>query len=128
MGKSVLLVEDERNIVESLTFILRREGYDVHHAFDGEVGVAEAQRLRPDIVILDLMLPKLSGYDVLRKLRADPPTRDMPVLMLTAKGQTHDRRSAEELGVSGFVSKPFANADVIAEVARLTATRNSPGR
>lgn len=124
MGKRVLLVEDERNIVESLTFVLTREGYEVHHALDGETGLSEAQRLLPDVMILDLMLPKISGYDVLKKIRADGMNRELPVLMLTAKGQAHDRRSAEELGVNGFITKPFANSDVILEVARLIEMRD----
>ena len=119
MGKRVLIAEDERNIVESLTFVLSREGYEVTHAFDGADGLAKARASHPDIIVLDLMLPKLSGFDILKEIRADTAMKSTPVLMLTAKGQAGDRRAAEDLGVNAFVTKPFSNADVVAQIAKL---------
>ena len=119
MGKRVLIAEDEGNIAESLRFLLTREGHLVSLARDGSEALIMVQRTRPDALVLDLMLPKRSGFDVLKELRAMPETRTLPVLMLTAKGQVNDRQAAEYLGVDAFLTKPFANDEVIATVARL---------
>jgi DNA-binding response OmpR family regulator len=119
MATRVLSTEDEPNIAESLTFILNREGYDVSTVFDGE---AALQRLRsdpPDIMILDVMLPKLNGFEVLKLVKADPALQALPVVILTAKGQAHDRRMAEEIGASAFITKPFSNRDIVEQVGRL---------
>jgi DNA-binding response OmpR family regulator len=119
MATRVLITEDEPNIAESLTFILNREGYDVSTVLDGE---AALQRLRsdpPDIMILDVMLPKLNGFEVLKLVKADPTLKALPVMILTAKGQAHDRRMAEEIGASAFITKPFSNRDIIEQVGRL---------
>ena len=125
MTKRVLIAEDERNIAESLRFLLAREGHTVSLAHDGAEALAMVRRARPDTLVLDLMLPKLSGFDVLKELRAEAETRTLPILMLTAKGQANDKQAAEDLGVDAFVTKPFANDDVIATVARLL---NEPER
>ena len=77
------------------------------------------RRAPPKLVVLDVMLPKRSGFDVLKQIRADDMLRELPVLILTAKGQAKDRRTAEELGADGFVTKPYANAEVVDEVRRL---------
>ena len=119
MTQRVLIAEDERNIVESLRFVLMREGYEVSHALDGAEALSLVRRNPPDALVLDLMLPKMSGYDVLKELRADAVTSALPILMLTAKGQAHDRQAAEDLGVDAFMTKPFANSDVIAQIARM---------
>ncbi len=120
MTTRVLITEDEPNIVESLTFILRREGYDVSSALDGETALLRLQRDPPDLVILDVMLPKVNGFEVLKRIKADPALRHLPVMVLTAKGQAHDRRTAEEIGASAFITKPFSNRDIIEQVGRLT--------
>ena len=119
MATRVLITEDEPNIAESLTFILNREGYDVSTVLDGE---AALQRLRsdpPDIMILDVMLPRLNGFEVLKLVKADPALKALPVMILTAKGQAHDRRMAEEIGASAFITKPFSNRDIVEQVGRL---------
>ena len=110
----VLLVEDEANIAEAMRFILTREGWRVSHVADGNLVLAEVQRDPPDLIILDHMLPGLSGLEILSALRADPATRALPVMMLTARGR--DRDLAERAGANRFVSKPFSNADLVAEV------------
>lgn len=120
-GKRIFVIEDERNISEAIRFILTREGWNVDVTADGVAALAILRAAPPDMVILDLMLPGISGFDILRALRADPVTHAIPVLMLTAKGQSADRDEAERLGVSRFMTKPFANADVIAAVRALTA-------
>ncbi|MBN2761370.1 MAG: response regulator [Rhodobacteraceae bacterium] len=112
--KRVLVIEDEPNISEAIRFILTRDGWQVEVEADG---VAALERLRaapPDALILDLMLPDMDGFDVLRRLRAEDATRHVPVLMLTAKGQSADRDLAAKLGVTRFMTKPFANAEVVA--------------
>jgi DNA-binding response OmpR family regulator len=116
MGKHVLLIEDEPNITEAIRFILVRDGWSVSTHQDGADAMAVIARLAPDVVILDLMLPGRSGFDILQDLRADPVTRDLPVMMLTAKGQTRDREMAERYGASRFMSKPFGNAEFLASV------------
>lgn len=117
----VLLIEDEPNIAEAIRFILNRDGCQVATMADG-VGAAEAVRAdRPDLVILDLMLPGCSGLDVVKAIRADPETEAVPVLMLTAKGQGRDREAAEQAGVNRFMTKPFSNADMLASVRELLA-------
>ncbi|MGR3783788.1 MAG: response regulator transcription factor [Albimonas sp.] len=118
-AKRVLIAEDEPHIVESLRFILSREGYDVDDAGDGESACRSLAAERPDLVILDVMLPLLNGFEVLRRLRADPATTGLPVIMLTAKGQAQDRRTAEDIGADAFITKPFSNRDVVDHVHRL---------
>ncbi|MDO8358641.1 MAG: response regulator [Devosia sp.] len=119
MALDVLIAEDEPSILESLDFILRRAGWSISSVTDGDAALAAVRRLRPRLVVLDVMLPKRSGFDVLKQIRADAVTHDLPVLILTAKGQPQDRRTATELGADGFVTKPYANADVVGEVRRL---------
>jgi DNA-binding response OmpR family regulator len=112
MGHHVLLIEDEPNIMEAIRFFLSRDGWRVSCHSDGATAMAEIGRVRPDVIVLDVMLPNRSGFDVLRDLRADPDHGGLPVLMLTAKGQAKDRTRAEGLGASDFMSKPFSNAEV----------------
>ncbi|NGP17565.1 response regulator transcription factor [Devosia aurantiaca] len=119
MPIDILIAEDEPSIMESLDFILRRAGWSIEAVTDGAAALEQARRLQPRMVVLDVMLPKASGFDVLKQLRADAATRDMPVLILTAKGQQQDRRVAEDLGASGFVTKPYSNAEVVEAVRRL---------
>lgn len=119
MASHVLLIEDEPHIAEAIRFILSRDGWQVSTLSDGAGAVAAVQARRPDLVILDLMLPGCSGLEILTALRADPATADLPVMMLTAKGQGRDREAAERAGVSRFMTKPFANADMLASVRAL---------
>ncbi|MEM8956438.1 MAG: response regulator [Pseudomonadota bacterium] len=113
MHHHVLLIEDEPNIIEAIRFILSRDGWQVSCHSDGATAVDTVARLEPDVVVLDVMLPNRNGFDILRELRAQEATARLPVLMLTAKGQAKDRERAEDLGVSAFMTKPFANAEVI---------------
>ncbi|MGB6054049.1 MAG: response regulator [Burkholderiaceae bacterium] len=119
MTARILITEDEPNIVESLTFILKRAGYDVSAVADGEAAVRRLRGDPPDIMILDLMLPKLNGFDVLKLVKTDTLLRTLPVLVLSAKGQAHDRQLAEEIGADAFVTKPFSNRDIIEQIGRL---------
>ena len=119
MAVDVLIAEDEPSILESLDFILRRAGWSRDSVTDGEAVLERVRRNRPRVLVLDVMLPKRSGFDVLKQLRADGETKDLPVLILTAKGQQQDRRIAEELGADGFVTKPYSNSEVVGAVRQL---------
>ena len=120
MTKRVLLAEDEPNIVVSLTFLLERAGFDVESHSNGEDALKAAMALPPDVMVLDVMMPGLDGFEVLRRLRSDAGDSDrLPVLMLTAKGQREDRETALKLGADKFITKPFSNAEVVAAVQEL---------
>ncbi len=121
MGKRVLLIEDEPNIIEAISFILTRDGWTVHTHEDGETAAERVRSRPPDLVILDVMLPGRSGYDILRDLRGAEDTRALPVMMLTARGQTKDREMAMELGATHFMTKPFSNAEILENVRTLVA-------
>jgi DNA-binding response OmpR family regulator len=119
MGKRVLLIEDEPNIIEAISFILSRDGWTVHTHSDGDTAMERVRSTPPDLVILDVMLPGRSGYDILREIRADASTATLPIMMLTARGQTKDRELAERLGATHFMTKPFSNAEVLENVRTL---------
>jgi DNA-binding response OmpR family regulator len=119
MDGTVLLIEDEPNIIEAIRFILSRDGWRVDVHSDGATAFDALRRRRPDVVVLDVMLPGRSGYDVLSDMRDDPDFADLPVLMLTARGQQKDREIAERIGVSKFMTKPFSNGEVLDAVREL---------
>lgn len=119
MAIDILIAEDEPSILESLDFILRRAGWTIGSVTDGDAVLEGVRRLQPRMLVLDVMLPKRSGFDILKHLRADAETERLPVLILTAKGQQQDRRIAEELGANGFVTKPYSNAEVVGAVRHL---------
>ena len=110
---TVLIVEDEANLVTTLKFNLEREGYRVHTAADGEAGLALARTLRPDLILLDVMLPHLSGTELLRRLRHES---DVPVLLLTARTAEIDRVQGLDLGADDYITKPFGVAELLARV------------
>ncbi|MEM0938119.1 MAG: response regulator [Pseudomonadota bacterium] len=116
MTKRILLVEDEPNIVEAIRFILSRDGWQVATHSDGKSAVEAVLRDLPDVVVLDVMLPGRSGFEILRELRDRAETVALPILMLTAKGQVRDREEAERIGVTKFMTKPFSNSDVLRAV------------
>jgi DNA-binding response OmpR family regulator len=119
LAVDILIAEDEPSIMESLDFILRRAGWSIVAVTDGDAALEAVRRHEPRLVVLDVMLPKRSGFEVLKQIRADSLTRSLPVLILTAKGQQQDRRIAEDLGADRFVTKPYANADVVDAVRSL---------
>ena len=119
MTIDVLIAEDEPGILESLDFILKRAGWSVRAVTDGDAVLKSIKSLMPRVVVLDIMLPKQSGFEVLERIRASDTMRDVPVLILTAKGQQQDKRLAEELGADAFVTKPYANAEVVEAVRQL---------
>lgn len=116
----VLIVEDEPNIVESLSFILQRADFDIDTAPDGTEALRQLQRHSYSALILDLMLPGISGLEVLRSVRSDKTLAALPVIVLSAKGQAADRKAAEATGATAFITKPFSNAEVVDRVRELT--------
>jgi DNA-binding response OmpR family regulator len=119
MTKRVLVIEDEPNIIEAVSFILSRDGWEVKTHANGHDAMEAVRARAPDLIILDVMLPGKSGFDILQEIRADAVYGDTPVLMLTARGQTKDREMAERAGASQYMTKPFSNADVLAAVRAL---------
>jgi DNA-binding response OmpR family regulator len=107
-AKTVLVVDDEQDILDLVRFRLEHDGYSVISASDGQTGLALAQSERPDLCILDVMMPKLTGLEVLAHLRADPATADIPVILLTSRGQDADVDRGFELGAHDYVTKPFS--------------------
>ena len=118
-AKRILLAEDEPNIVAPLRYLLEREGFDVDVQDNGQLALQSALDNPPDVMVLDVMLPGIDGFEILRHIRADPKGKFLPVLMLTAKGQREDRERAIRTGANIFITKPFANAELIAAVNQL---------
>ena len=119
MSKTVLLIEDEPHIVAALRFLLQREGLRVIDHGNGQDAMDRIASVSPDLVILDIMLPGKTGMQVLEELRDQDRFSDLPVLMLTAKGQKKDREAAETAGASLFMTKPFANREILRNVKAL---------
>jgi len=122
-NRRILIVDDEPNILASLEFILRRAGFTIDTVMDGAEALGRLRRQRYSGVILDVMLPGMNGFDVLRAVRADATLAGLPVIVLTAKGQANDRRAAEAIGATAFITKPFSNAEVVERVSALTQGR-----
>lgn len=121
MARRVVLVEDEVNIAEAIRFLLSNEGWRVETLANGANAVEIIRKVQPELVMLDVMLPGKSGFEILDELRADPDLASLPVLMLTARGQSRDREMAVKAGVSRFMTKPFSNAEMLEAVRDLTA-------
>ncbi|MDP4180639.1 MAG: response regulator [Bacillota bacterium] len=126
MSKKILIVDDEKNIVDILKFNLKKEGFDTIEAYDGEQGVEMALKHKPDLILLDIMLPKMDGFTVCRKIRQTLAT---PILMLTAKVEEVDKVLGLELGADDYITKPFSPRELMARVKaniRRTALSDAP--
>jgi two-component system, OmpR family, alkaline phosphatase synthesis response regulator PhoP len=121
----VLIVDDEPNIVLSLEFLLGQEGYEVAVARDGAEALARAEELRPDLVLLDVMLPALDGFEVCRRLRAREPAPK--VILLTARGRSAERLRGLDLGADLYVTKPFSTRDLMADIRRCLSGEGGDG-
>jgi len=125
-GQRILIVDDEEAIVEVVSQTLRRHGYETASAADGDDALEKAFSLRPDLVILDLMLPKMDGWEVCRRLKADRQTASVPVLMLTARREERDVVEGLEIGADDYMKKPFSLSELAARVKALLR-RSDPG-
>ncbi|MNE06008.1 Transcriptional regulatory protein YycF [compost metagenome] len=123
MSKSVLIADDEPNIVISLEFLLEQAGYRIRVAHDGKEALEAIQRQPPDLVLLDVMMPNLSGYDLCQKIRENPAWQHMRIVMLTAKGREVEVSKGLALGADAYITKPFSTQELLAQVRDLLADR-----
>jgi DNA-binding response OmpR family regulator len=119
VAKKVLIVDDERNIVTALEFLLQKNGYDVRVAATGEEALAQLDAFRPDLVLLDVMMPKVSGYEVCQRVRSRPDWKGTKIVMLSAKGREVEVSKGMSLGADLYVTKPFSNTELVATIGRL---------
>ena len=118
-GKKILLVDDEPNVVKSLAFVLRKEGYDVSSAANGEDAMTMIQESKPNLMFLDVMMPKKNGYELCQEIKSDSSLRDIHIIMLTAKGQETDREKGLNAGADEFMTKPFSPMVIVDKVKEL---------
>lgn len=116
MSKTILIADDEKNILISLEFLMKREGYVVVVAHDGQEAIDTISREHPDLVLLDVMMPKKTGFDVCQEVRANPDLKDILILMLTAKGRDTDIAKGLAMGANGYVIKPFSTRELAQKV------------
>ncbi len=119
MTKSVLVVEDEPNIVLSLEFLIKQAGYEVRVASDGEEALEAVAEKQPELILLDIMIPKRDGYDVCQTIRANPAWKDIHIIMLTAKGRDVEREKGLALGADDYITKPFSTRELSERVKQL---------
>ena len=119
MPKKVLIVDDEPNIVLSVEFLMQRDGLDVVTASDGQEAVDLLACTAPDLMILDVMMPRKNGFEVCAEVRADPKFSGMPILMLTAKGREAEMKKGLSLGADAYITKPFSTHELVAKVHEL---------
>lgn len=128
MPYSVLVVEDEPHIIESLSFLMKRAGHKVRIARDGDAAIRTMEAETPDLVLLDIALPRRDGLEVCRAIRAEARWRDVRVIMLTARGRELDRRKGLETGADDYILKPFSTSEVVQRVESLLAQGPLPSR
>jgi DNA-binding response OmpR family regulator len=119
MGKRILIADDEPNIVVSLEYLMKREGFEVDIATDGEAALGAVASFRPDLILLDIMLPKKDGFEVCQQIRTNPEWQGLKVVMLTAKGRDTEVAKGLALGADAYVTKPFSTKDLVAQVRQL---------
>ena len=119
MRKKVLIADDEPNIVVSLEFLMRQKGYDVKVVNNGDDALRAVAEFAPDLILLDVMMPRINGYDVCQKVRENPAWRDIRILMLSAKGRDVEVTKVTAVGADAYVTKPFSNRDLIATVTAM---------
>jgi DNA-binding response OmpR family regulator len=119
--QSVLVVDDEPNILLSLQFLMKNAGYEVRTAKDGDEALAELERGVPDLILLDVMMPKRDGFEVCQRIRGHPQWKVVPIIMLTARGRPIEREKGLALGANDYITKPFSTKAVIARVEAVLA-------
>ncbi len=128
MTKKVLIVDDEENIVTALEFLLQRSGYETRVARNGDEALSEVASFAPDLVLLDVMLPHRSGYEVCQRLRAHPEWQRIKIVMLSAKGRDVEVSKGVSLGADLYVTKPFSNAELVAKIDALLGGGRAGGQ
>jgi two-component system alkaline phosphatase synthesis response regulator PhoP len=122
----ILIVEDDRDIVETLEYNLKKEGFRVAKSYDGAAGLKAAEEKRPALIILDLMLPIFDGLEVCRRLKKNPKTANIPIIMLTAKGTETDKVVGLEVGADDYLTKPFSNKELLARIKAILRRYEQP--
>jgi len=117
--KKILLVDDEKDLVETLSFRLEANGFEVLISHDGQEGLEKARNDNPDLIILDLMLPRLDGYKVCRMLKFDEKYKNIPIIMFTARAQEADKRMGQEVGADAYITKPFEPQVLLGKIKEL---------
>lgn len=125
MTRNVLVVDDEPNIVLSLKFLINQQGYEVRTAGSGEEALKALSERVPDLILLDIMMPKPDGYEVCQKIRATPEWKDIPVIMLTAKGRDVEKQKGLAMGADDYITKPFATHELVAKVRAILTGKGS---
>ncbi len=123
MPQTILVVEDEPNIVESLSFLMKKAGFVVRVARDGNTAIRTIESEAPDLVLLDIMMPRRDGYEVCRTIRANPDWDNVRIIMLSAKGRDLDRRKGLELGADDYITKPFSTREIVERVHETLGTK-----
>ena len=121
MAKQVLIVDDEPSIIVALQFLMEQNGYDTLVAFSGEEAMEAVVRDHPDLILLDIMLPVVDGFEVCQRVRENPDWKDIRIVLLTALGSEANVTKGLDLGADAYVTKPFSNADLVAQVKELLA-------
>lgn len=119
MAKYILIVDDAPNIVLSLEFLMKKEGYEVHSVSSGDEAIGAITEKIPDLILLDVMMPRKDGYQVCQELRANPDWKDIKIIMLTAKGRDVEREKGLALGADDYITKPFATQELVAKVKNM---------
>jgi len=115
----ILIVDDEPNIVLALELLMKKEGFEVHAVDDGEKAFHAVRELRPDLVLLDIMMPKMDGYEVCQRIRSDASLKNIRIIMLTAKGREVEKEKGLALGADSYITKPFSTREVVSKVKEL---------
>ncbi len=118
-GRKILLVEDEPNVIELMTIFLTRKGYEIHNVIEGTEVFDKVREIRPDLIILDIMLPKLNGFEVCSRLKSDPSLKNIPVMILSALVQKSEIEMGVRMGADMYMTKPFHNAELISNIEKL---------
>lgn len=119
MGKKILLVDDEPNILLSLEFLMKRAGYEVFTASNGEIALEKVKQAIPDLILLDINMPILNGYQVCEQIRATPKWQHIKIILLTAKGRDVEKQKGMAMGADDYISKPFSNDQLIQQVSKV---------
>jgi len=122
IAKKILFVDDEAGYVRAMTYVMEKEGYEVITASNGLQGLIKAQKEKPDLIVLDVMLPGIDGFEVCSRLRSDPRTAGIPIIMLSAKGQDSDKTTGLAVGALDYLTKPIQNSTLLGKIAAAIET------
>lgn len=121
MAKKILVIDDEPELVKAVEVRLKTSGYEVEVAYDGSAGIAKAEEIKPDLILLDIVMPKMDGYEVCKRLKDDPETKDIPIIVLTASvaaGQQELEKKCMSAGANGAIMKPFETSELLDMVSQ----------